>query len=148
MALWVHGFTMTFLTIFFVFFTEICQLDLFHKINRREQFFYGSLVFTQGACVAITPYKKGSQYYLVHSRARDTEEKPDKNGSRIIIKFEDILEFISHITEIYENAPTMTHYELQFLRIDIKGISKKQICQIIYEIASNNFQQNRCAPII
>ena len=37
----------------------------------------------------------------------------------------------------------MTQYELQFLRSDIKGISMKEISQIMYKIASNNFQQNR-----
>ena len=39
----------------------------------------------------------------------------------------------------------MTQYELQFLRIDIKGISKKEISQIMYKTASNNFQQNSYA---
>ena len=39
----------------------------------------------------------------------------------------------------------MTQYELQFLRIDIKGIPKKEVSQIMFKIASNNFQQNRCA---
>ena len=37
----------------------------------------------------------------------------------------------------------MTQYELQFLRSDIKGISMKEISQIMYKITSNNFQQNR-----
>ena len=67
--------------------------------------------------------------------------KPDADGSGIIIKFEGILQLISFITEIYENNSTMTQYELQFLRIDIKGIPVKEVSQIMYKIASNNFQQ-------
>ena len=39
----------------------------------------------------------------------------------------------------------MTQYELQFLRIDNKGISKKEINQIMHKIASKNFQQNMYA---
>ena len=39
----------------------------------------------------------------------------------------------------------MTQYHPQFLRIDIKGISKKEISQIMYKIASNNFQGSRSA---
>ena len=70
------------------------------------------------------------------SHARDTEGKPDANGSGIIIKFDGILGLISYITDIYGNTPTMTQYELQFLRINIKGISKKEISQIMYKIAS------------
>ena len=42
----------------------------------------------------------------------------------------------------------MTQYELQFLRIDIKRMSKKEIRQIMSKIASNNFQQNKCAYAI
>ena len=61
------------------------------------------------------------------------------------IKFGDILELISYITDIYDNTPTMTQYELKFLRIDNKGISKKEINQIMHQIASNNFQQNMYA---
>ena len=34
----------------------------------------------------------------------------------------------------------MTQHELQFLRTDVKGISKKEISQIMYKIASNSFQ--------
>ena len=52
---------------------------------------------------------------------------------------------ISYITDIYENASAMTKYELQFSRTDIKKISMKKISQIMYKIASNNCQQNRCA---
>ena len=64
-----------------------------------------------------------------------------------MIKFEDILELISYITDIYENSSTMTQYELfkSFLRTDIKEITRKEISQIIYTIVSNNFQQNRRA---
>ena len=72
-------------------------------------------------------------------------EIPDANRSGIIIKFEDILELISYITDIYGNTPTMTQCELQFLRIDIKGIFKKEISQIMYKLSSNNFQQNMYA---
>ena len=39
----------------------------------------------------------------------------------------------------------MTQSHPQFLRIDIKGISKKEISQIMYKIASNNFQGSRSA---
>ena len=53
---------------------------------------------------------------------------------------------ISYITDIYENNSTLTQYELQFLRIDTKGINKKEIIsQIIYKTASNNFQESKCA---
>ena len=38
----------------------------------------------------------------------------------------------------------MTKYELQFLRIYIKGISERKITQITQKTASNNFRQNRC----
>ena len=48
-----------------------------------------------------------SQYYPASSHARDTAGKPDANGSGIIIKFEDILELISYITDIYENTSTI-----------------------------------------
>ena len=122
-----------------------CQLELFDKITRTEQVFDGLLFVTQRVCVAIIPCKKESQYYLVDSYAQDTEEKPDANGAGIIIKFEDVFELISYITDIYGNTPTMTRYELHFLKIDIKDISKKEISQIMYQIASNNFQQNRYA---
>ena len=71
--------------------------------------------------------------------------KPDANGSGIIINFEDIVELISYITDIYENTSTMTQYELQFLRTDIKEISKKEISLIMNKIASKNFQLNRRA---
>ena len=39
----------------------------------------------------------------------------------------------------------MTQYELQFLRTDIKEISKKEISLIMNKIASKNFQLNRRA---
>ena len=93
--------TMTFLTnVFVLFFTENCQLELFDKITRTEQFFDALLFFTQGACVAIIPCRKGPQHYLVDSHARDTEGKPVANVSRIIIKFENILELISYVRDI------------------------------------------------
>ena len=136
--------TVTFLANGFRFFIENCQFEVFGKITRTEQFFHGLLLFTQGVCVAIIPCKKRPQYYLEDSHARDTEAKPDANGSGIIIKFEDILELISYIIDIYENSLTMTQYEIQFLKIDIKGISKIEISQTMYRIASNNFQQNKC----
>ena len=141
---------MTFLTKVFGFLPENCQLELFDEITRTEQSFDRLLVFTQGVCVAIIPGKEGygsqSQYYLVDSHARDAEGKPNANGSGIIIKFEDVLELISYITDIYENNSTLTQYELQFLRIDTKGINKKEIIsQIIYKTASNNFQESKCA---
>ena len=44
-----------------------------------------------------------------------------------------------------EHTATMTQYKLQFLKIYIKEISKKEISQLIYKIASNNFQQNGLA---
>ena len=61
---------------------------------------------------AIILCKIGPQYYLVDSHARDTEGKPDANGSGIISKSENILELISYITDIDENTLTMTQYEL------------------------------------
>ena len=121
--------TVTFFENVFGFFTENCQLELFDKIARTEQFFDVLLFFTEGVCVAIIPCKTGSQYYLVDSYARDTEGKLDANGSGIVAKFEGILELISDITDIYENTSTMIQYELQFLRIDIKGISKNLVKQ-------------------
>ena len=129
---------MTFLANVFGFLTENCQLELFDKITRTEQSFDGLLFFAQGVCVAIIPCKVGggsqSQYYLVDSHSWDAEGKPNANDSGIIIKFEDILELISYITVIYENNSTLTQYELQLLRIDTKGIDKKEIIsQMIYK---------------
>ena len=128
---------------FLFFFSENFQLELFDKITWTEQIFDGLSFFTHGVYVAIIPCKKGSRNYLVDSYARDTEGKPDANGSGIIIKLEDILELIICIADIYKNTPTMTQYEIQFLRIDFKRISEREINQIMYKIASNNFQQNK-----
>ena len=44
------------------FFTEKCQLELFDKITRTEQFCDGLLFFTQGACFSIIQCKTGSQW--------------------------------------------------------------------------------------
>ena len=61
-----------------------------------------------------------------------------------MVKFEDVLELISYITDIYENNLTLAQYELQFLIIDTNGISKKEIISyIIYKTASNNFQESK-----
>lgn len=68
----------------------------------------------QAVCVAILARKTGSQHYLVNLHARDTEGKPDANGSGFIIKFENIVELISYIADIYENTSTMTQYVFNF----------------------------------
>ena len=104
--------TVTFLENVFGLFTENCQLELFDKITRTNKLFNGLLFFKQDVCVAIISCKTGSQYYLVDSQARDTEGKLDANGSGVIIKFEGILEFISYITDIYENISA--RYKMNF----------------------------------
>ena len=65
--------TMTFLENVFGSFTENCQLELFEKITRTEQFLHGLSFFTQSVCIAIIPCKNGSQYYLVDLHARVIE---------------------------------------------------------------------------
>ena len=47
---------------FFFFFTEKCQLELFDKITRTEQFCDGLLFFAQGVCFSIIQCKTGSQW--------------------------------------------------------------------------------------
>ena len=86
---------------FLVFQLKIVSLRYLIKLL-VQNFFDGLSFFTQDVSVAIIPCKKESQYYLV-----DTEGKPDANGSKIIIKFEDIPELISYVTDIYENTLSM-----------------------------------------
>ena len=91
---------------FLVFQLKIVSLRYLIKLL-VQNFFDGLLFFTQDVSVAIIPFKKESQYHLVDLHVGDTEGKPDANGSRIIIKFEDIPELISYVTDIYENTPSM-----------------------------------------
>ena len=91
---------------FLVFQLKIVSLRYLIKLL-VQNFFDGLLFFTQDGSVAIIPCKKESQYYLVDLHVRDTEGKPDANGSKIIIKFEDIPELISYVTDIYENTLSM-----------------------------------------
>lgn len=61
-------------------------------------------------------------YYIVDSHSRNTLGQPSPFGVAVVLKFENIVEVVNYIFDIYHHTDS-TQYEIQFLHIPTVSIS-------------------------